>query len=70
VKFGLALPHYGFSWPDHGPVTFERISEVAREAERLGFDSLWVSDHFYLSVAKYGAGEDLHDALEHMATFA
>ena len=70
MRFGLALPHYGFSWPDHGPVTFERIAEVAREAERLGFDSLWVSDHFYLSVAKYGAGDDLHAALEPMTTIA
>lgn len=70
MKFGLALPHYGYSWPDHGPATVERLTGVAREAEQLGFDSLWVSDHFYLSVAKYGAGTELHAALEPMTTLA
>jgi alkanesulfonate monooxygenase SsuD/methylene tetrahydromethanopterin reductase-like flavin-dependent oxidoreductase (luciferase family) len=68
VKFGLALPHYGYSMPDHGPTSFEQVTEAALEAERLGFDSVWVSDHFYLSVAKYGAGDELHAALEPMTT--
>lgn len=70
MRFGLALPHYGFSFPDGGRVTFERVAEVAREAERLGFDSVWASDHFYLSIAKYGGGEDLHDTLEPVTTLA
>jgi len=70
VRFGLALPHYGFSFPDGGPVTFDRVAKVALEAERLGFDSVWASDHFYLSIAKYGGGEDLHDALEPVTTLA
>lgn len=70
MRFGLALPHYGFSFPDAGRVTFERVAETAREAERLGFDSVWVSDHFYLSIARYGGGEDLHDALEPITTLA
>lgn len=70
MRFGLALPHYGFSFPDGGQVTFERVASVALEAERLGFDSVWASDHFYLSIAKYGGGEDLHDALEPVTTLA
>lgn len=53
MRFGLALPHYGFSFPD-GEVSFERMAEVARRAEDLGFDSLWVSDHFFYTFERYG----------------
>jgi alkanesulfonate monooxygenase SsuD/methylene tetrahydromethanopterin reductase-like flavin-dependent oxidoreductase (luciferase family) len=60
VRFGLALPHYDFSLLDEAaegrPLRFETILEVARRAEDLGFDSLWVSDHLSLSVEKYGGG--------------
>ena len=70
MRFGLALPHYGFSFPDAGPASFDRVAEVALEAERLGFDSVWASDHFYLSIAKYGGGERLHEALEPVTTLA
>jgi F420-dependent oxidoreductase-like protein len=54
VKFGLALPHYDFSAPDHAPVSSERLSAAATRAEALGFDSVWVSDHFFLSLDRYG----------------
>jgi probable F420-dependent oxidoreductase len=70
VRFGLALPHYGFSFPDHGPVSFARAAHYARLAERLGFDSVWVSDHFYLSIERYGGGPEKHDALEPVVTLA
>jgi len=39
VRFGVKLPH-------SGPLaTAEAIRTVAVEAERLGFDSIWVHDH-------------------------
>ena len=42
LDFGLQIePQFGFS--------YEGIRLIAVEAERLGFDSLWVSDHFFLS---------------------
>lgn len=70
MKFGLALPHYDFSFPDGRPVTFDRVAQVARRAERLGFDSVWISDHFFLSLAKYGAGDAQYGALEPLTTLA
>ena len=70
MKFGLALPHYDFSFPDGSPVTFERTAEAARDAERLGFDSVWVSDHFFLSLARYGGGDELLGSLEPFTTLA
>jgi len=42
LDFGLQIePQYGFS--------YEGIRGIAVEAERLGFESLWVSDHFFLT---------------------
>ncbi|HEX9717598.1 MAG TPA: LLM class flavin-dependent oxidoreductase [Actinomycetota bacterium] len=70
MRFGLALPHYDFSLPGGGPVSFARVAEFARTAERLGFDSVWVSDHFFLSLAKYGGPPDRQGSLEPMTTLA
>ena len=50
----MALPHYGFSFPDAGPPTVERVLGYARRAEESGFDSVWVSDHLFLDLARYG----------------
>jgi F420-dependent oxidoreductase-like protein len=42
LDFGLQIePQYGFS--------YEGIRGIATEAERLGFESLWVSDHFFMT---------------------
>jgi len=70
MRFGLALPHYDFSVPGGGPVTFEHVADTARDAERLGFDSVWISDHFFLSLSRYGGDETPHGSLEPMTTLA
>jgi probable F420-dependent oxidoreductase len=54
MKLGLAVPHYDISFPDRRPVTFERIARYAELAEPLGFSQLWVSDHFWLDLERYG----------------
>jgi probable F420-dependent oxidoreductase len=70
MRFGLALPHYDFSTPGGEAITFRRVAEAALHAERLGFDSVWVSDHFFLSLARYGGGDELQGTLEPMTTLA
>jgi len=70
VRFGLALPHYDFSLPGERPITVSRVVEFAREAERLGYDSVWISDHFFLSVERYGGPPDRQGSLEPMTTLA
>jgi probable F420-dependent oxidoreductase len=71
MRFGLALPHYDFSVPPaERPITFRRAAEVAQEAERLGFDSVWVSDHFLYSFARYGEPEPRYGSLEPLTTLA
>ena len=45
MRLGLALPHYDFSFPEPGPVTFERVAGYAERADGAGWHELWVSDH-------------------------
>jgi probable F420-dependent oxidoreductase len=54
MRIGLALPHYDFSFPDHRPVTWPGVLDAAKRAETLGFDSVWISDHFFLDLERYG----------------
>lgn len=69
MRLGLALPHYDTSYAGE-PVTWERVRSVARLAERAGFDSVWVSDHFFLDFAKYGGPPDRQASLECWTTMA
>jgi probable F420-dependent oxidoreductase len=70
MRFGLALPHYDFSFPDAGPVSFAAVAEVARDAERRGFDSVWISDHLFLSLERYGGSSELQGSVEPLTTLA
>ena len=54
MRFGLALPQYGFSLPT-GRIGSGDTVGWARRAEDLGFDSVSLSDHFFYSFARYGA---------------
>ena len=39
MDVGICIPHYG------KPIEIERILDIAKRAETLGFDSVWVTDH-------------------------
>ena len=69
MRFGLSLPHYGFSLPS-GETSFSAVAEWAKKAEDLGFDSVWVSDHFFYSFARYGADPAPIASLEPLTTLA
>lgn len=64
MRIGLALPHYDFSFPDPGPVSWARLRDAALRAESLGFDSVWLSDHFFLDLARYGGPDEPQGSLE------
>lgn len=70
MRFGLSLPHYGFSLPEGDPISFEAVAVWATRAEAAGFDSVWVSDHFFYSFARYGADPAPIAALEPMTACA
>jgi probable F420-dependent oxidoreductase len=69
MRFGLALPQYGFSLPS-GYVGFETTATWARRAEELGFDSVWLSDHFFYTFARYGGDPTPIPAIEPMTALA
>ena len=46
IRLGLQIP--SFTFPGVPPdKLFEAIADIAVRAERSGFDSIWVMDHFY-----------------------
>ena len=69
MRFGLSLPHYGFSFPS-GETSFEAVAGWAKRAEDLGFDSVWLSDHFFYSFGRYGADPAPIPSLEPLTTLA
>lgn len=70
MRVGLALPHYEFSFPDGEALTWPRLADAARRAEALGFDSAWVSDHFFLDLGRYGGSEALQGTLDPFISLA
>ncbi|MEZ5170945.1 MAG: LLM class flavin-dependent oxidoreductase [Acidimicrobiia bacterium] len=70
MRIGLALPQYDYSVPGREPLGFETVVEHARLAERVGFDSLWCSDHLFLDIAKYGGSDEPRGVFEPVVTLA
>ena len=66
MRFGLALPHYGFSAPHGEQMDYHLVATWAKRAEALGFDSVWVSDHLFYSFGRYGADPSPIASLEAM----
>ena len=70
MRIGLALPHYDFSIPGVHPIGFDPVADVAVRAERLGFDSVWMSDHLFATLGRYGGGDERYGSLEPLSTLA
>ncbi|MFO1538171.1 MAG: LLM class flavin-dependent oxidoreductase [Actinomycetota bacterium] len=70
MRIGLALPQYDYSVPGEDPLRFETIERHARVAEAAGVDSLWLSDHLFLDLAKYGGPDRRYGAYEPIGTLA
>jgi len=69
MRFGLALPQYGFSLPT-GRIRSDDAVRWARRADDLGFDSVWLSDHLFYSFGRYGADPAPIAALEPLTALA
>jgi probable F420-dependent oxidoreductase len=56
MQIGLALPQYDFYSPEAEPgrLAWAPVEASARRAEKLGFHSLWLSDHLFLDRRRYG----------------
>lgn len=48
IRFGVFLPFYAFKFDERRTsAPFDRIKNVVRECERLGYDSIWLDDHLF-----------------------
>jgi len=57
MRFGIHLPQYGRA---AGP---DAVSRAAKQAEDLGFDDMWVSDHIIFPVGQSHPSPFLYDPL-------
>lgn len=58
MRIGLALPQYDYSVAGESTLRWDTIVDYATTAERAGYHSLWLSDHLFLDVGKYGASTE------------
>lgn len=61
MRFGVCVPNYGET------VTSEGLRAVAIEAEKLGYDSVWVTDHILMPA---GSGTPYERILESLSSLA
>jgi probable F420-dependent oxidoreductase len=54
VELGLALPQFDYSVPGQPRLPWATVVECARRAELAGYDSVWLADHLFLTVDRYG----------------
>ena len=64
MEIGLALPQFDFSVPGEHPLRWETLLQWATRAEALGFDSVWLADHLFFSIEKYGGAPGEHDLFD------
>jgi F420-dependent oxidoreductase-like protein len=45
MKIGLQIS--SFTWPGGTPAIAPTLTDIVRQADEIGFDSIWVMDHFF-----------------------
>jgi alkanesulfonate monooxygenase SsuD/methylene tetrahydromethanopterin reductase-like flavin-dependent oxidoreductase (luciferase family) len=70
MHIGLALPQYDYSVAGERPLRYDTIVEYARLAEQGGAESVWLSDHLFLDLAKYGGPADREGCFDPIVTLA
>ena len=45
MKVGLQIPY--FTWEGGAPALGSKLAEISSTADNVGFDSIWVMDHFF-----------------------
>jgi len=71
VRIGLALPQYDYAAAGaDNALDWNTIVDYAQLAERAGLDSVWLSDHLFLDVGKYGGPDVREFAYEPLVSLA
>ena len=68
MRVGLALPQWDISVPAERPLRWETVAAWARRAESVGFGSLWLADHLFWDVSRYGGPAEPVGSLDPLAT--
>lgn len=55
MKFGLQIP--SFTWPGGATAIGPTLARIVRTADDVGFDSIWVMDHFF-QIGSVGRAEE------------
>ena len=64
MKFGVGIPNYGET------LNVETLRSVALEAENLGYDSLWTTDHILMPRDSKTPYEKIFDSISTLAYLA
>jgi probable F420-dependent oxidoreductase len=70
MRVGLALPQFDISVPGERPLRWATVAGWACRAEAAGFDSLWLADHLFWDVARYGGPAEPTSVLDPLASLA
>jgi probable F420-dependent oxidoreductase len=70
MDIGLALPQFDFSVPGERPLRWQTVCDWAQRAERLGFSDVWLADHLFWDVKKYGGPDEAFDVYDPLAGLA
>src|SRR5438128_9124848 len=70
MRIGLALPHYDYSFPQPSALSWDAVLDAGLRAEALGFDSAWISDHFFADLTRYGGPEGAVGSVEPFTALA
>lgn len=60
MDVGLALPQYDYAVPEGEKLPWSGVVSWAERAEARGFASLWLADHLFLGIEKYGGPPGRH----------
>ena len=70
MDIGLALPQFDFSIPGERPLRWQSACDWAQKAERLGFSDIWLADHLFWDLKRYGGPDGTYDVYDPLAGLA
>lgn len=70
MDVGLALPQYDYAAPGEVPLPWSAVVGAAARAEARGFHSVWLADHLFMEIEKYGGPAGRHFGYDPLVALA